>query len=172
MMAKAEEYTVKNIKTFVGHDGQGFNLSLYHNGEKVAFVIDLAYGGDFDYQWVDWKEPKVDINITNYKKEPVCFKGTPEEKLIYELVETLPLEKSDTFPDGIKETVDGFVASILEKLESEQWNRKLKKYFLFQIANEIGTDSYRTFKKENITRREVEKYIAEKFPDKKYKLLD
>lgn len=48
---------VKNVKSFVGMEGHGFNCSLYIDGKKVAFVIDEANGGEFHYQW-DGKTPR------------------------------------------------------------------------------------------------------------------
>ena len=50
-------YTVKNIKTFVGMEGHGFNASLYRDGIKVAFVVDDASGGMVDFQWDDYTDP-------------------------------------------------------------------------------------------------------------------
>lgn len=46
-------YTVKNVKTFEGMEGIGFNASLYQGGKKIAFVIDDATGGDLQIQWHD-----------------------------------------------------------------------------------------------------------------------
>ena len=45
-------YEVKNVKTFIGTEGHGFNANLYCDGKKVAFVIDSAHGGCYDYEWV------------------------------------------------------------------------------------------------------------------------
>lgn len=46
-------YTVKNVKTFRGHDGNGFNATLYENGKRVALVDDDGWGGGYNYQWLD-----------------------------------------------------------------------------------------------------------------------
>ena len=46
-------YEVKNVKTFIGMEGYGFNTNLYCDGKKVAFVIDSAHGGCYDYEWVN-----------------------------------------------------------------------------------------------------------------------
>jgi len=167
------EYVVKNVKTFIGMEGHGFNASLYRNGKKVAFVIDSAQGGCFDFQWTDWEEPKVDINIISYKGEPHTFQGTPEEKILTELVETLPKAKSEVFPDGVKETVDGFVAILIDQFERKKWlKRNLKKCFVFQVGNKIGSEEYLMFKKHpNLTKERVIKLIEKKYPNQKYKLL-
>jgi hypothetical protein len=42
---------VKNVKSFVGREGYGFNANLYLSGKKLAFAIDDASGGGVNYQW-------------------------------------------------------------------------------------------------------------------------
>jgi len=51
------DYSVKNIKTFMGMEGHGFNANLYRGKKKVAFCIDDARGGEVDIDWVEggWK---------------------------------------------------------------------------------------------------------------------
>lgn len=46
-------YTVKNVKTFRGREGQGFNATLYVDGRKIAEVDDSANGGCYRWWWVD-----------------------------------------------------------------------------------------------------------------------
>jgi len=170
---EANIYEVKNVKTFKGMEGDGFNASLYRNGKKVAFVIDSANGGEYNFQWVDWKSPRADINITDYKGEPHTFKGSPEEKILYEHIETLPLEKSEYSPDGMKADTDTFVSDLVSKYVSEGWmKRQLKKKYLFQIGKEIGGESYQTFKKtSSMTKAKVIEHIEKNYPNQKYKLL-
>lgn len=50
---KKEDWAVKNVKTFFGMEGQGFNCALYLHNRKVAKVIDDARGGIFLYEWKD-----------------------------------------------------------------------------------------------------------------------
>ena len=38
-------YQLKNVKTFMGREGEGFNATLYFNGKKIAHVDDYANGG-------------------------------------------------------------------------------------------------------------------------------
>ncbi len=42
---------LKNIKTFQGMEGSGYNATLYLNGKRVAFVIDEGCGGSPHFQW-------------------------------------------------------------------------------------------------------------------------
>ena len=168
------KYEVKNVKTFIGTEGQGFNASLYRNEKKVAFVIDSADGGCYNFQWEDWKEPNVDINITNYTGKPHSFKGTPEEKIFDEFIELLPKETSDHFPDGLKIDNDMFVSKLVDTFLSERKIKRLcSKNYLFQIGKNIGSGEYHSFKKQpNLTRERVEIYIKKTYPNQKYKLLE
>lgn len=52
-MASDHSYTVKNVKTFQGMEGKGFNATLYHKNKPIAFVIDDASGGALLIQWKD-----------------------------------------------------------------------------------------------------------------------
>ncbi len=48
---RKEDIMVRNVKTFTGHDGQGFNATLYVRGKRTADVVSLADGGEFEYTW-------------------------------------------------------------------------------------------------------------------------
>lgn len=45
-------YTVKNVKTFIGNEGHGFNATLHRGKKKVAFVCDDASGGEVHFDWM------------------------------------------------------------------------------------------------------------------------
>ena len=45
-------YSVKNVKSFMGREGYGFNCSLYRDGKRVAFCMDDASGGMVDIEWL------------------------------------------------------------------------------------------------------------------------
>ena len=49
------EYTVKNVKSFQGLEGQGFECSLYKDGKKIGTCTDTASGGEIDY-YIDEEE--------------------------------------------------------------------------------------------------------------------
>ena len=50
------EYSVKNIKSFMGREGLGFNANLYKGKKKIAFAYDDASGGEVDIDWIDRNE--------------------------------------------------------------------------------------------------------------------
>ncbi len=167
------EYTIRNFKSFLGHEGHGFNLSLYRDGIKVAFVVDSANGGDFEYSWEDREQPQVDIHITGWEGKPVTFKGTPEEKIFREFCESLPEVKSDIDSSMMKVDDDLFISRLIDEYLSKQWlQKKLKKFFLFQIGNDIGTNKYQTIPRNpNTTQEKVIEFIGKKYPNQKFKLV-
>jgi len=44
--------TIKNLKSFRGMEGYGFNADIYINGVKSMFAMDGGNGGQFDYEIV------------------------------------------------------------------------------------------------------------------------
>jgi hypothetical protein len=50
-------YSVKNVKSFTGMEGYGFNCDLFHHNVKIASVIDSGNGGMFNIRWTS-KEVK------------------------------------------------------------------------------------------------------------------
>lgn len=166
-------YTVKNVKTFIGNEGQGFNANLYRDGIKVAFVFDDANGGDYSYQWEDREAPQVDIHVTGYQDKPVIYKGTPEEKKFCEFIETFPLVKDNLFPEGMRVSDDMFMDDLINDFQFKKTLlRSLKKNFLFQVGKEVGSKvDYRTIKREGITKEKLIDYIKKKYPNQKYKVF-
>lgn len=62
-------YSVKNVKTFNGMEGQGFNCSLLKNGKNIGRVDDYANGGCFSY---DIPENEKNELIEYCKTSPEC----------------------------------------------------------------------------------------------------
>lgn len=80
-------YSVKNIKTFTGREGKGFNATLYRDGIKIALVIDSANGGELSFQWdnhADRKEERLleayckSLPQIEFWKDSGLFDQTPE----------------------------------------------------------------------------------------------
>ena len=40
---------IKNYKRFAGHDGQGFEATLYLDGKKAAVISDDGWGGEWNW---------------------------------------------------------------------------------------------------------------------------
>jgi thymidylate synthase len=49
------DYSVKNVKSFQGMEGYGFNANLYRGKKKIASVIDSGDGGQVMVYWDDRK---------------------------------------------------------------------------------------------------------------------
>ena len=71
-MAKLKQlYSVKGVKTFRGHHGYGFNATLYMGKKKVAVAVELATGGDMEFQLEDQNElEKLEIMCTKVGDVP------------------------------------------------------------------------------------------------------
>ncbi|GAH34833.1 unnamed protein product, partial [marine sediment metagenome] len=78
------KYTIKNIKTFRGHDGQGYNATLYRDGKRIAVLIEFASGGPLDIEWLDRDEKRVEVKNYAYDDEINTYMGTPEEAILNE----------------------------------------------------------------------------------------
>tara|TARA_R110000772_G_C13310278_1_gene440245 strand:+ start:32061 stop:32576 length:516 start_codon:yes stop_codon:yes gene_type:complete len=46
------EWSVKNVKTFHGHDGNGYEASLYQGKRRVALVVEDGWGGGLQFHWL------------------------------------------------------------------------------------------------------------------------
>lgn len=108
-------YSVKNIKTFTGREGKGFNATLYRDGKKIAMVSDMADGGMLRFDWVDYsarEEDKLDAYCATLPKTELGhgLRAVPTDKDLFvsRLVEdaeirkkmTSQLRKKTVFIDG------------------------------------------------------------------------
>lgn len=131
------EYTVKNVKTFVGHDGQGFNASLYCNGKKVATVVDTAFGGPIDFHFDKREDEQAYIDFCKSQPQVECY-GT-----------MLDMD-TDIY---VSELVNTF-------LENKELKRRCKKNTLV-VTKDCEKDSFYVYKvvfNENIKKQLEEKH--------------
>lgn len=127
-MEKGEKpvITLKRVKVFKGHDGVGLDCDLYVNGKKVAHVFDDASGGQVEYQAYG---PDVQENW----------------KILEELqayAKTLPKVKSEYFPEGLDQDLDGLINNILMDMEKEKAMKKIAKMFVNHIIIMVKTMSH------------------------------
>lgn len=85
-------YTVEKVKTFIGNEGYGFNAELHYRGRKVAFVIDSADGGCYNWYWEDTETDRVEVNTITESGKPTRYQGTPEEKRLCDAIRDIPPE--------------------------------------------------------------------------------
>lgn len=119
--------TLKNIKTFRGHDGIGLNADIYVDGKKVCHVHDDARGGCFDY--------------TAYGPDYQA-----NNKIIGEMEEyakTLPPVKSSFDDSTYPQDLDGLINDIVMKQEIEKMEKKnVTKFPTHIIVGVPGSGSY------------------------------
>jgi len=97
-------YTVKNVKSFQGREGYGFECSLYRDGKRIGTVTETASGGMVDF-YLD--------------------KG--EEKILDDFCKTLPKWGSE-FGDREYDTdKDIFITNLVNKWEEQKRLKKLCK---------------------------------------------
>lgn len=108
-------------------------------------VIDDAHGGDYIYEWLDAKQPRVDICTTNYEGRPHTFKGTPEEKMFYDHIKTLPAVSFHDLPGEMEMTPDIFVAQLVEGYEANQQLKRWCKKKTVCVAKGCAEGQFITF---------------------------
>lgn len=114
-------YSVRNVKTFRGMEGEGFNATLYREGRRIAFVIDDASGGDIQIQW------------TNR-----CTRDV-EEKPLLDFLKTLPKEKWEDQEYDV--TPDVFIATLVDQSQIEKRLKQLfEKKTLFRLREDSTED--------------------------------
>ncbi len=141
---KTNGYEVKNVKTFVGMEGEGFNASLYKDGVRIAFVMDEATGGPYSYQWDDRKADKVKINDFDLKGDKITYMGTPFQKELVDFMNTLPPIEDEHSDEPMRVDLDIFVGHLVDDFEHTKWlKRQCKKKTLFRLKGD-PEDEYKT----------------------------
>lgn len=95
------KYQVKNVKSFQGREGHGFECSLYKDGKKIGTVTDTADGGMIDF-YLD--------------------KG--EEEILEAFCKTLPKWSSELTGKKHDTDKDMFITNLVDEWED---NKKLKR---------------------------------------------
>jgi hypothetical protein len=142
-------YAVKNVKSFMGREGYGFNCTLYRNGKRVATCIDDAGGGGM-YP-VDW------LRTINAKAE---------QALLDAHVKTLPPVDSDFGGDPLTMDAGWFVTELVNEFEHAKEVRKLKRQCETKTLYRVPTDkegSYYVWKRpfDEATRNIIVKKFGE-----------
>lgn len=108
------ELTIKNVKTFRGREGHGFNATLYVDGKKAAFVMDGGNGGCMDFEWF--------IN------------SAPVMAYAQSLPNTAPCE---WFPEGLPSDLELIINKMVDDhLHNKRFLALSKKKTLFRIPGD------------------------------------
>ena len=160
-MPTLKNYSIKVLKTFEGNEGIGFNAYLLRSGKKVCYVIDAAQGGEYEYRWEDSEAPRVPVTYQGIRGAKNTFKGTPEEKILNDLLLTLPPEKSEY--GDMYVGVDGFIGGLIDEAEIvSQYRRWCRTKVCFRLTSD-EEGSYRTIKGKYTTR--IKEHILTKYGD-------
>jgi hypothetical protein len=130
---------VKNVKTWTGVEGIGFQASLYADGKRIAVVTDDAWGGEYRYDVLN--QDKLDEAREYAKSLP-----------------PVPVFNS---------TVDSCLDIVVDELvneyeENKQWKRLCKNKIVL-ITSDCGKGEYRTV---NVSPTPAYiKAVKEKYPD-------
>jgi len=160
------QYQVKNVKTFRGREGQGFNATLYCDGKKVAQVDDSANGGCYDWHWLDWQANKVPVTFKNYNGSEYTRNATPNEAAFIEFLKSKGLDGEFEFEDSY---VNELVCEFIKMRDYKRW---CKKETLFRLKSEKYEDgAWRTLKVPFSDPR-AKKYLQDKYGDDVQEILN
>jgi len=79
------EYEIRSVRTFMGHEGHGFNAVLLRKGRKIADVHDMADGGCYSYYFKDEKERE--LFFGHARKQAAVNSIEPWDTLVAEMVD-------------------------------------------------------------------------------------
>lgn len=114
------DYTVKNVKSFMGLDMPGYNATLYRDGKAVALVVNDGGGGETDIQWSDYKAPTVEVQWTNYKGEPFTIHCTPEAAKFYEYIRGKTWSMPEIDNEVHQHSPDTYIGELVEDIEHQK----------------------------------------------------
>jgi hypothetical protein len=126
------EYSVKNVKSFMGMDTKGYNANLYRGTKKVAFCIDDGNGGEVMVNFLG-----ADRNTERALLKSHCDSLPPIDSG-YEGLEPLDIDF------GL------FVEELIYRFHIEKDIAKMRKVCqektLFRASNESNPNAYRILK--------------------------
>ena len=138
-------YSIKGVKQFMGMEGMGFNCTLYRDGKKVAFVIDSAQGGEYEYRFVNKEE---DTKLREYAA-------------------TLPKYEIDGL-GMCQPNSDSVIANLIDDWDE---NRTLKRLCKNKTVVKLkGEDSYRVAKV--LYSQKTRNFLVTKYGDKIEEILN
>lgn len=78
-------YSVKNVKSFQGREGYGFECSLYRDGKKIGTVTDTANGGCYDFYLKGNEDTLLNLYCLQLQAEAIEEDAEQWEKDLYPL---------------------------------------------------------------------------------------
>jgi len=117
------DYSIKNLKTFQGREGYGYNCNLYRQNKKIAFCYDDASGGMVHIDWANFPKNRTDETMTEWKAW--CDE---EERLLNEHLSTLPpIDTPYPSMPTMEVNEEIFLDELINRWEEAKTERKLRK---------------------------------------------
>jgi hypothetical protein len=130
-------------------EGEGFNLDLYLDGKKIAFVMDGGNGGAFNYDFV-------------------CEAAAKQLADVVRAMPPIPIKDEswiDIYPDGlIPVTIDMAVDDLINDHQNQKRVEKLRKTSIVFTTNDCKKGTFMSVKHNG----DIEKYkplVLKKHPD-------
>ena len=121
-------FSVKKVKTFRGHDGQGVNADVYHGRKKIAEVDDDGWGGGLSIHYFEngeWTKAgglQIPQIITDFLKTLPTH--TYEEH--FSMFHSIDEDKKDEVMEwNIEDFFNELIDSVLERREFKKLLRKV-----------------------------------------------
>ena len=142
--------TIKKLKLFQGMEGEGFNLDLYLNGKKIAFVMDGGNGGVFNYDFISPAAATEFVSIVN-AMPPIPIKDQ---------------SWLDIYPDGLMPvTIDMAVDELINDHNKQKRIAKMKKTAVVFTTAACGSGDFMSVKHDNADTELLKFKILKKHPD-------
>ncbi len=142
--------TIKKLKLFQGMEGEGFNLDLYLDGKKIAFVMDGGNGGAFNYDFV-------------------CEAAAKQLADVVRAMPPIPIKDEswiDIYPDGlIPVNVDMAVDELINAHNKQKRVAKMKKTSVVFTTAACGSGDFMSVKHDNADTELLKFKILNKHPD-------
>ncbi len=115
--AKKEGLTIKNLKTFGGHDGMmGINADIYWQGKKALHIYDDAWGGPLDIQ------PIGGFNKDKDGEHSISPELSKNRDLLKKLTKKYPYSKN--WEDSLEGVLNELVTEELAKKDFKKIEKK------------------------------------------------
>lgn len=150
----AHKYTVSKIKSHNGHEGLTLNAVLLRDGKKAAELLDDGNGGMMYFYWVDGHH------------------DTPEQEKFLAFIESerakIPADKESHEGFNDRKLFDGDIW-VWEEVNRIQRIKACKKYTIFQVGSEIGTDTWKQVKG---VEPEARAWVEKKYAGQKIRFMN
>lgn len=159
-------YSVKNVKSFEGREGLGYNCTLYCGKQRVATVIDSANGGEAQFRWLDHDAPAVEVTYDCYGRT-VTRKATPNEAAFLNFIKGKTYEAY-----GSTYNYDGsaYVAKLVDDFEAtKQFKRWCRKKTVFRVKGD-APDRWRTISV--MYREDIKQELERRYGDQLEEVLN